>query len=633
MTTSEVLLGLVLILPLASFVLSLIIPERYSWLVSLVASAFLLVSASLSATLFFSAENIFIRFDWFQMGSRAIDFSLQLDALSRVMILAVTTVSFLVHVYSIGYMAGEPGIKRYFAMLGFFTFAMLGIVMAGNLILIFVFWELVGFSSYLLIGHWMEKPQASKAAYKAFLYNRIGDAALLIGILIVWLNTGTLSITNDFITPQYSTVGGILIFCGVIAKSAQLPLFSWLPDAMEGPTPVSALLHAATMVAAGIFLLIRFFPFFTDTALVVIAITGAITAVFAAVCALNQFDIKKILAYSTISQLGLMVTAIGVGAKDAALLHLFTHAFFKAGLFLAAGSVIHVLHHYQQQTKEHFDVQDIRNLGGLRKKLPFTFIIFCITGASLAGVPLFSGFLSKDAILTAMVLKPAAIAFDSGIFSFEWILAAIILITSFITVLYTFRMIWFIFFGREQRTISLRESPWVMRAPMAILAIASYWFIVSLNPFEPNGWFSIPYASGITITSATIVLIALVISGYIYPKRTVPKTHSFIQHGFGIDSFYQKTIGPALLKFSTLTQTIDRKWIDGFLHITAYGSVALAHGVAWFDRNIIDGIVNLGARIAGLLGSFTRSFQGGKIQLYIFWAVTGLIIFLFFALI
>lgn len=616
-----------LILPLVSFVFSLLISDRYSWLVSLVASTCLLVSVILSVILFFSSETIYIRYEWFYIGSRAIDFSLQLDALSRVMILAVTTVSFLVHVYSIGYMAGDPGIRRYFAMLGFFTFAMLGIVMAGNLILIFVFWELVGFSSYLLIGHWMEKPEASKAAHKAFLYNRIGDAALLIGILMVWADTTALSSTSP-VSIQYSTVAGILIFCGVIAKSAQLPLFSWLADAMEGPTPVSALLHAATMVAAGIFLLIRFFPFFTDTALLVIAITGAATAVFAAVCALNQFDIKKILAYSTVSQLGLMVTAIGAGAKDAALLHLFTHAFFKAGLFLSAGSVIHVLHHYQQQTKEQFDVQDIRNLGGLRKKLPFTFIVFCITGASLAGIPLFSGFLSKDSLLTAAWILSDPVA--------KWATITMILTVSFCTVLYTYRLIRFIFLGPESK-INLSEAPWVMRIPMGVLAIASCWFIISANPHNTLGWFTRDFggaqiASIASSASIAVVIVALVVASFIYSKP-VPKTIKIIQVGFGIDSFYQKTVGQAFLKFSALTETIDRKWIDGFLHITAYGSVALAHGVAWFDRNIVDGIVNLGARIAGLLGSFTRSFQGGKIQLYIFWAVTGLIIFLFFALI
>jgi NADH-quinone oxidoreductase subunit L len=627
------MLGLVLILPLASFVLSLIIPERYSWLVSITAPVLLLVSIILGAVLFFSVEDVYIRYDWFYIGTRVVNFSLQLDSLSRIMIITVTTVSFLVHVYSVGYMAGDADIKRYFAMLGFFTFAMLGIVLVGNLILLFVFWELVGFSSYLLIGHWMEKPEAAKAAHKAFLFNRIGDAALLVGILMVWTNTDALTTTSPA-SLQYSTAAGILIFCGVIAKSAQLPLFSWLPDAMEGPTPVSALLHAATMVAAGIFLLIRLFPFFTDTALIVMALTGSITAVFAALCALNQFDIKKILAYSTISQLGLMITAIGVGAKDAALLHLFTHAFFKAGLFLAAGSVIHVLHHYQQQTKEHFDVQDIRNLGGLRKKLPFTFITFCITGASLAGIPLLSGFLSKDSILIATA------SLEVGpLFTVRWILTATILLASFITVLYTFRMIWFIFFGNESKINTfISEAPWVMRVPMGLLALASCWFIISVNPFALSGWFTstfagIEHSDFLTTVSAFMMIVACIVALILYRKNPIAKTLPVIQHGFGIDAFYQKTIGLAFLKLSVFTETADRKWIDGFLHFAAYGHVAIAHGLAWFDRYIIDGAVNLGAWFAGLLGSFTRSFQGGKIQLYIFWAVTGLIIFLFFALI
>lgn len=608
-------------LPFVSFILSFAVSERYSWMVSLIASALILTSAIISVSLFLSAENIFIDVSWFRIGSFVVNFNLTLDAASRLMLVVVTVVSFLVHLYSIGYMAGDRGIRRYFAMLGFFTFSMLGIVTAGNLMLLFMFWELVGFASYMLIGHWMEKPAAAKAAQKAFLFNRIGDAVFLVGIMLLWIHEQN---------PQnihWQTTGLLCVFAGVIGKSAQLPLFSWLPDAMEGPTPVSALLHAATMVAAGIFLLIRISPLLTETSLAVITLVGGTTALFAAISALNQFDIKRILAYSTISQLGLMVTAIGIGAKDAALLHLFTHAFFKAALFLAAGSVIHAMSHAQFQTQPTVDFQDIRNLGGLRKKLPVTFLTFCIAGASLSGIPFTAGFISKDSILSAAWLLNEPL---------KWIVIVVIAMVSFCTALYTFRLIRFIFFGQES-TAPVSESPRVMRIPMLILAVASCWFVISVNPFTTKGWFtqSFPTAQAITtatVSSGMLVIVAFLTAWLIYRKSS-PKSNTFIQQGFGLDTLYQKTFGVLTLKLSAFTHSIDTRWIDGMIHMAAHVQVAIAHGVAWFDLHLLDGIVNGSARLSKSLGSLTRSFQGGKIQLYILWAVAGLIIFLFFALI
>ncbi len=623
-STSELLFGLTLILPFVSFVVCFIIPERYSWLVSITACTLMLIAAIFSIILFVSGKNIFIETTWFRLGTYDIDFNLTLYPAARLMLMVVTLVSFLIHLYSTGYMAGDSGIKKYFAMLGFFTFAMLGIVTARHLIVIFMFWELVGFASYMLIGHWMEKSAAAKAAQRAFLFNRIGDAIFLIGIIILMVPSLVLQ------NADWQTIGVLCIFGGVIGKSAQLPLSSWLTDAMEGPTPVSALLHAATMVAAGIFLLIRISSMLTETSLTVITITGSATALFGAVCALNQFDIKKILAYSTISQLGLMVAAVGIGAKDAALLHLFTHAFFKAGLFLAAGSVVYALSHSQLQIQNKLDVQDIRNLGGLRKKLPITFITFCIAGASLAGLPFFSGFLSKDSILTAALNRP-------DVSAFKWVIVGVILLVSFCTVLYTFRMIRFIFFGSGSSE-PVHEAPWVMRIPMMALAVASCWFMVSFNPFNVVGWFTQSFKNTQTstvasTTSAIIVLLALPIAWLMYSKKATPKTIPFIQHGFGLDSFYQKVFGGLSLKLASATETADKKWIDGVIHFTAYAQVVVAHGIGWFDRYVVDGIVHAGAWLAKTLGSFTRSFQGGKIQRYIFWAVAGLIIFLFFALI
>lgn len=618
-TTSEIVFGLALILPLISFIVSFVIPDRYSWIVSITASAFILTSAILSLLLFFSGNYILTEANWFSIGSFTVHFSLTADAAARLMLVVVTVVSFLIHLYSIGYMAGDAGIRRYFGMLGFFTFSMLGIVVAGHLILLFMFWELVGFASYMLIGHWMEKSTAAKAAQKAFLFNRIGDAIFLIGILLMLVNE------QHPHNPYWQTTGVLCIFAGVIGKSAQLPLFTWLTDAMEGPTPVSALLHAATMVAAGIFLLFRISPLLTETSLLVIICVGALTAVFGALGALNQFDIKKILAYSTISQLGLMVTAIGMGAKEAALLHLFTHAFFKAALFLAAGSVIHAITNSQLQSQIKIDAQDIRNLGGLRKKLPITFLTFCTAGASLAGLPLFSGYLSKDSILSAAWLLDEPL---------KWIVIIAISIVSFCTVLYTFRMIWFIFFGPES-SVMISESPRVMRIPMIMLSCASIWLMVSLNPLNTNGWFAQSFPGIKVFTDASILSVTLIVVGFITARwmyrKSAPRSIKFIEQGFRLDSLYQKTFGVLTLKLSTITQTIDKKWIDGFIHAIVYMQVAFAHGAAWFDRYVIDGMVKAGVWLTQLSGSIMRSFQGGKIQLYIFWAVAGLIIFLFFA--
>jgi NADH-quinone oxidoreductase subunit L len=582
---------------------------------------------------------------WFQIGSNSFNVTLELNPLAILMLPVVTLISFLVHLYSAGYMAGDSGTKRYFAMLGFFTFAMLGIVVANNLLLIFGFWELVGFSSYLLIGHWIEKPEAAKAAQKAFLFNRVGDVGFIIGLMIIWTHTQTFEL-NDLLYHSeiysWQTAASLFIFCGVIGKSAQLPLFSWLPDAMEGPTPVSALIHAATMVAAGVLLLAKVFLLFTPVALQVVTIIGMATSLLAAYSALHQYDIKKILAYSTVSQLGLMITAVGIGSENAAMFHLFTHAFFKAGLFLAAGSVIHALHHAahspagaansQPFLTGSFDVQDIRNLGGLRKPLPFTFIVFIITGASLSGIPLFTGFISKDAMLTATLTAAES---DSKM----WLVMIPFMLTSFLTVMYTFRMIWFVFMGEQKITVVVHEPPLIMRIPLGILAIASIALSISLNPLSVPGWFGslleeLEISPTATLLSIVIVSLAILIAWYRYSKQvSVKPTSLFVQNAFGIDRLYYQTVERPFIRLAAVTDSVDRKWIDGILHFTAYTQVALSHLIAWLDQNVVDGFVNFAAKFAGGIGSFTRSFQGGKIQRYIMWALFGLIIFLFFILI
>lgn len=376
--------------------------------VSLFSLLISIIGMLLSLGLIVLGEGQSFSIAWFSVTDQKFYIDVLINDLTLLMYFIVQFVGFWVQLFSVKYMEKDAGFSRYFAYLNLFIFSMLGIVVSGNLLLLFIFWELVGFCSYLLIGFWYKRPAASRAAMKAFMVNRIGDVGFLFGIFLIYSFFKTLNITEisaqatqlfaDFeiysASKQFSkgsllTVMGLLIFCGCIGKSAQFPLQIWLPDAMEGPTPVSALIHAATMVAAGIFLMARMSPLLTPTAGLIIAIIGVLTALISAFSALFQYDIKKVLAYSTISQLGLMVTGIGVGATNAALFHLATHAFFKAGLFLCAGAVIHYLGH----------TQDIRKMGNLRRQMPIVFWCFGICAAALAGLPFFSGYLSKDALL------------------------------------------------------------------------------------------------------------------------------------------------------------------------------------------------------------------------------------------
>lgn len=631
----EFYLAISLILPFVSFIVAFLISDRYAWAISFTAPLFQFISFCCALVVWIGLKDSphIVHVPWFKLGDIAFTADIEISKISSLMLVVVTFISFLVHVYSTGYMAGYAGNRRYFSVLSFFTFSMLGIIVSNDLLVLFIFWELVGFSSYLLIGHWMEKPEAAAAAKKAFIINRIADAGFVVGLMIVWANAGTFNMSDlplSFGASRYieswQTIASLCIFLGVMGKSAQFPLFTWLPDAMTGPTPVSALIHAATMVAAGVYLVIRL-PFFTPDAALAMNWIGAATAVIAALAALSQYDIKKILAYSTISQLGLMMTdPLGV----AGFLHLLAHAFFKAGLFLAAGSIFHALHQAQHHSPNEFDVQDIRNLGGLRKRLPFTFLAFMVCGASLAGVPFTSGFLSKEGLLFLHLA-------DSG--SDNKIIASVIFLTSFITVIYTFRLIWFVFFGKEQRTQNLvvNEPPWVMRMPIALLMIASAWFAYSLNPFDVRGWL-VTYIVG-TLTSEIVVpylalastlwvSTALIVAYLMYRKRTAPSHINLFQKAFGIDWFTSLVATKVTLAAATSTDRIDRTWIDKGLHFIAYANVTIAHLVGWFDRNIIDGLVHTVAATARGIGSFTRSFQSGKIQMYIFWAALALIIFI-----
>src|SRR5438093_155824 len=439
---------LILIAPLVSTIVITLFTLRWKALSSTISVVAVLVSFICSCLVFAHSASYAAQITWIDVaGALKVPIALTLDALSRTMVLLVSGVGALIHIYSLGYMRDDQGKSRYFAALSLFMFAMLGIVLASNFVMMFIFWELVGFTSYVLIGHWFERDSAADAAKKAFLTTRVGDFGFMIGILMVWMATGSV-VFDDIVAhlskitsnPGYLTVATLLIFCGAVGKSAQFPLHVWLPDAMEGPTPVSALIHAATMVAAGVYLLVRvaFLIQASQTALLVIAWIGTITALLGALMATQQSDIKRILAYSTISQLGYMVMAVGLTSNEAAMFHLFTHAFFKALLFLAAGSVLVTLHHEQ----------DIWKMGGLAKKLRITFATFAVGALALVGCPPFSGFFSKDAIL--------ALAYERNMSIF-----VIGLTTAFLTAFYVSRAVIAVFFGkpRGDAARTSKESP------------------------------------------------------------------------------------------------------------------------------------------------------------------------------
>ncbi len=439
--------------------------------------------------------------DWLSLGGVTFSMGFYLDSVTVIMLIVVTLVSSLVHIFSMGYMYGDPRYPRFFAYLSLFSFSMLFLVVSDNLLGIYIGWELVGLCSYLLIGFWFEKDSAANACKKAFLTTRVGDVGMFIGMMMLFTKFQTLSLygeggifalaanlnTGDM---MWLSIAGVLIFCGAIGKSAQMPLHTWLPDAMEGPTPVSALIHAATMVAAGVYLTARMFPILTETSSLVIAYVGGITALVAATIAIVRFDIKRVLAYSTISQLGYMMLAIGAGSYVAGLFHLTTHAFFKALLFLGSGSVIHAFHamhahahddeheHEHEHDEEHIlgseipPDQDMRNMGGLRHKMPITFITMLIATLSISGVPfIFSGFWSKDAILGGVLGR--AMEWNSA---HHYILFGMALCAAGITAFYMFRLVFMTFFGepRNQEMHDMaHESPRSMTVPLLILAALS----------------------------------------------------------------------------------------------------------------------------------------------------------------
>jgi NADH-quinone oxidoreductase subunit L len=557
---------------------------------------------------------------WLSIGKLNIDFGLKLDALSLMMMLIVTGVGGAIHIYSFGYMNEDRGFSRFFACLSLFTFSMLGIVLANNFIQLFIFWELVGVSSYLLIGFWFEKPSAADAAKKAFITNRLGDFGFLLGILMVWAKFNSLSFEGikpgltEYVARQSGPniafiLMGLLIFCGAIGKSAQFPLHVWLPDAMEGPTPVSALIHAATMVAAGVYMLCRvFFIIEYSDALPIIAWIGGITALLSALIAIQQNDIKRILAYSTLSQLGYMVMAVGLGGPTPAMFHLTTHAFFKALLFLGAGSVIIALHHEQ----------DIWKMGGLRKKMPVTFWTFIIGTLALCGVPPFSGFYSKDSILAQALEQKNYPLFVLGV------------LVAGLTTFYMFRLFFVAFVGKSRTEAAghAHESPAVMSWPLLVLAVfAIIGGIIGVSETYAAQFGEAEHASiaqrmvepfAHLPVAATIGILA-VIAGFFAAFKLYGNAET--------DPLPAKLGG-----FATAMK--NRFYFDEIYEATfirAHDFIAAV--MDWIDRWLVDwagiGLVRGGTDITGRA---LRLMQTGNLQTYAFLFALGVAVVLYFVL-
>ena len=538
-------------------------------------------------------------YTWLTSGTLDVHIGLYIDRLTAVMLLLVSIVSSLVHIYTIGYMHGEPGYARFFSYIALFTFSMLMLVLADNLLQLFVFWEAVGLCSYLLIGHWYERASACSAATKAFLVNRVGDFGFLLGLLLVWYSFGSLNYhdifpaaheaanqTINLLSPlggtwdvSLFTLIGLLLFTGAIGKSAQVPLHVWLPDAMEGPTPISALIHAATMVTAGVFMVARLAPLYnlSPVAMQVVALVGAATMVVGATIALTQTDIKRVVAYSTVSQLGYMVMACGLGAYASGMYHLLTHGAFKALLFLGCGSVIVALHHEQ----------DMRRMGGLKEKLPVTYGTFVIGSLALAGFPLTAGFFSKDAVLVA--------AWLSG--PLGQVLAVLGLLTALLTAFYSFRLVFVTFWGPSHvdphHADHIHEPSRTITVPLLILAVLSiltgYLGIPSfLEPvFSTGGEHMAEHgAAGLGIMIAATVMGLLGIAGayYVYvlnpdlPDRFTRQWGSLYQGSLNkwyVDEAYDRAfVKPTMTAASELWKRVDVDVIDGAVN-------GVARGVAW----------------------------------------------------
>ena len=579
-----------------------------------------------------------------------IDFAFRFDSLTAIMTLVVTGVGLLIHIYSIGYMSHDHSYARFFTYLNLFTFAMLILVLGSNLAVMFIGWEGVGLCSYLLIGFWFNKDSAANAGKKAFITNRVGDFGFLLGIGLLIYYLGTVDVAQigaqvhaGALTKDMATIIALLLFVGATGKSAQIPLYTWLPDAMEGPTPVSALIHAATMVTAGVYMVARMNVLFTfsGTALVVVAIVGVLTAVYAASMGFTQFDIKRVLAYSTISQIGYMFVGLGTGAYAAGVFHLMTHAFFKGLMFLAAGSVIHALS----------GEQDMRKMGGLRKYIPKTHLVFLVGALAIAGVPGLSGFFSKDEIL-ASAFSAASGPHGNPIYYLVWALGVI---GAGMTAFYMFRLIFMTFYGDERMDHDVKhhvhESPAVMIIPLQVLALLSAvggfvglphvnWFGKFLGTTVGHHELHIPLFTEILLmmVSIGVGLFGIYMAYWVYLKKKGTPAASFVEkfkalykliyNKYFIDEFYNGVIVKGVMNLGTLLGRFDLGIIDGIVN----GAASFTRATSWisilFDTYVVDGAVNGIAAINKFLSKKLRILQSGYVYNYALSIVIGLVIIL-----
>ncbi len=680
----------VLFLPLIGFTVVIHFGKRFSKLylfeIFVLGLAFILSTIiAVTKLTTFLHEDIVFAFSWIDLGvipligKLNIELGIKIDNLTAIMLIVVNLISLLVHIYSTGYMKGDPRFSRYYAYLGIFTFSMLGIVLTHNLLMMYIFWELVGLSSYLLIGFWFEKDSAANASKKAFLVNRVGDIGMFLGILILFTNYHTFTFDKifseiasgnlPFDSNIWLTATGILLFMGAVGKSAQFPLHVWLPDAMEGPTPVSALIHAATMVAAGVYLVARIFVMLTADAMLVIAVIGAVTSFLAATMALTQNDIKKVLAYSTISQLGYMVMAMGVGAYAYGFFHLVTHAWFKALLFLGSGSVIHAMHHEQ----------DMRQMGGLRKKMPITYFTFITATLAISGIPFTSGFLSKDGLLAG------SLAF--GNLTGHYLIPILGFTVAMLTAFYMFRLVILTFHGEprnKEKYEHAHESPKVMTIPLIVLAFLSIFIWYGSNPFGgANGWFlqdwvttpesvvpqemrwnfmqttgeaavaeshqgvithSEMYMEAMHHAHYPAMILSILLGGlgillafmmYQWKKidpdklaERLPWAYKLSYNKWYFDEIYQASFIAITLAISKILAWFDQVIVDGVVNGTAWVTRQFSRFSGLFDTYVIDGMVNFSAFFSGFLGLSFKRLQNGKVQTYIVFVVFSILILL-----
>jgi NADH-quinone oxidoreductase subunit L len=618
---------LIPVLPLAAFLITLLfgkwwIKDQAHWLPILAMAGSFGLSLAAFLQIRGSEEPVVVElWRWFSVGDFQVPFSFQMDQLSSVMCLVVSGIGLLIFIYSKGYMHGDPGYYRFFAYMSLFAFSMLLLVLAGNYLLLYFGWEAVGLCSYYLIGYFYHKPEAAAAGKKAFIVNRVGDFGFGLGVMLLFVTFGTLDYVGVFEQVGAGGAGegvllgiALLLFMGAMGKSAQFPLHVWLPDAMEGPTPVSALIHAATMVTAGVYLVARSAVIFASVpaALLVVGGIGAFTAIFAAVIGICQKDIKKVLAYSTVSQLGYMFMALGVGAWAVAIFHLMTHAFFKALLFLGAGSVIHALG----------GEQDMDRMGGLRKRIPATYYTLAAGALALSGIFPFAGFWSKDEILGS--------TWREG----QYLFWAVGLIAAFITAFYTFRMIFLTFFGKarmdEETGKHVHESPWSMLVPLIVLAVGSLLAgflglpgrLGVLQHFlepvfapanhilgvEEHGLAAIDYV--LMVVSVLVAMAGIVLAWFMYVRRTdlpalagakLRPLYNVVYNKFYVDEFYAATV---------VRLTVDgSRWV-------------------WrnFDEKIIDGAVHGTAWLWQRAGQVARPLQTGRVQNYLLGMFIGLFV-------